>query len=184
SPRSRFTALGSRVLALIGVLLVAGLVALFPGSDEPLGTDAPADVFSAARAGEHIDAIATGPRPLGSTAHADARDHLVAVLEELGWSTRVDSGVGWMARSGEATQRGARVQNIVATRDGTDPTGTVVLAAHYDTVRGSPGAGDDGIGVGTVLEVARAIDSGPPPRNDVVVLLTDGSETGLLGAHR
>ncbi|MGV5046706.1 M28 family peptidase [Rhodococcus pyridinivorans] len=184
SPRSRFTALGSRVLALIGVLLVAGLVALFPGSDEPLGTDAPADVFSAARAGEHIDAIATGPRPLGSTAHADARDHLVAVLEELGWSTRVDSGVGWMARSGEATQRGARVQNIVATRDGTDPTGTVVLAAHYDTVRGSPGAGDDGIGVGTVLEVARAIDSGPPPRNDVVVLLTDGEENGLLGAHR
>ncbi|MBS9373607.1 M28 family peptidase [Rhodococcus sp. B50] len=172
------------VLALLGVLLVAGLVALVPGSDEPLGTDAPADVFSAARAGEHIDAIATAPRPLGSTAHTAARDHLVAALDELGWTTRVDSGVGWMARPEEATQRGARVQNILATRDGTDPTGTVMLVAHYDTVRGSPGAGDDGIGVGTVLEVARALDSGPPPRNDVVVLLTDGEENGLLGAHR
>lgn len=172
------------VLALLGVLVVAGLVALVPGSGEPLGTDAPADVFSAARAGEHIDAIATAPRPLGSTAHTAARDHLVGVLDELGWTTRVDSGVGWMARPEEATQRGARVQNITATLDGTDPTGTVMLVAHYDTVRGSPGAGDDGIGVGTVLEAARAIDAGPPPRNDVVVLLTDGEENGLLGAHR
>ena len=172
------------VLALLGVLLVAGLIALFPGSDEPLGTDAPADVFSAARAGEHIDAIAVAPRPLGSPAHTAARDHLLAALEDLGWTTRVESGVGWMARPDEATQRGARVRNIVATRQGTAPTGTVMLVAHYDTVRGSPGAGDDGIGIGTVLETARALDAGPPPRNDVVVLLTDGEENGLLGAHQ
>ncbi|WP_241385804.1 M28 family peptidase [Rhodococcus sp. CH91] len=171
------------LLALLGVLLVAAVVALFPSSPDPLGTDAPAELFSAARAAEHIEAIAAGPRPLGSAAHTAAGDHLVTVLEELGWTTRVESGVGWMARANEATQRGARIRNIVATKAGTDPTGTVILAAHYDTVRGSPGAGDDGIGVGTVLEVARALDSGRPQRNDVVVLLTDGEENGLLGAQ-
>ncbi|MEU5840636.1 M28 family peptidase [Rhodococcus sp. NPDC047139] len=172
------------LLALLGVLLVAGIITLFPATGRSLGTDAPPDVFSAARAAETIDAIAGAPRPPGSPAHTAARDHLVSTLESLGWTTRVESGVGWMARPTEATQRGARVRNIVATRSGTDPTGTVMLVAHYDTVRGSPGAGDDGIGVGTVLEVARALDGGPPPRNDVVVLLTDGEENGLLGAHR
>jgi Zn-dependent M28 family amino/carboxypeptidase len=78
----------------------------------------------------------------------------------------------------------ALARNVVATWPGTDPTGTVVLAAHYDTVAGSPGAADDGIGMGTVLEVARALSTGgaAPLRNDVVVLLTDAEEPGLLGA--
>jgi acetylornithine deacetylase/succinyl-diaminopimelate desuccinylase-like protein len=78
----------------------------------------------------------------------------------------------------------ALVRNIVASWPGTDPTGTVVLAAHYDTVSASPGAADDGVGIGTALEVARALSTqgAAPLRNDLVVLLTDAEEPGLLGA--
>ena len=59
----------------------------------------------------------------------------------------------------------------------------MLLAAHYDTVAGAPGAGDDGVGVGAVLEAARALTALGPSRNDLVVLLTDGEENGLLGAE-
>src|SRR5690606_16695602 len=76
----------------------------------------------------------------------------------------------------------AFVKNIVATRDGSDPTGTLVLAAHYDSVNGSLGAGDDGIGLGSILESARALGDAQP-RNDLVILFTDGEETGLMGAE-
>jgi hypothetical protein len=58
----------------------------------------------------------------------------------------------------------------------------VVVAAHYDTVAGSPGAGDDQASVAAVLEIARALTAGPPPRSDIVFLLSDGEEPGLLGA--
>ncbi len=61
----------------------------------------------------------------------------------------------------------------------------MLLAAHYDTVPGSPGAGDDGAGTAVVLEVARTLThSGPrATRNNVVVLLTDAEEPGLQGAQ-
>ena len=39
----------------------------------------------------------------------------------------------------------------------------VLLACHYDSVAAGPGAADDGAGVATTLEVARALTSGPPP---------------------
>jgi hypothetical protein len=74
------------------------------------------------------------------------------------------------------------VENVVATLPGTDPTGRVLLAAHYDTTFGSPGAADDKAAVAAVLETVRALVSGEAPRNDVVVLLTDGEEPGMLGA--
>jgi len=177
--RSRY----GNLLALLGVLVAGLVVALLPASPDPLDVDAPPELFSAGRAAEHIDTIAGSPRVPGSPAHTAARDRLISALDALGWDTGIESGVGWAAWPQEPTQRGGRVHNVVAVRPGTDPTGTVVLAAHYDTVRGSPGAADDGLGVGVVLEVARAIDAGPPPRNDVLVLLTDGEESGLLGAQ-
>jgi hypothetical protein len=77
----------------------------------------------------------------------------------------------------------ARVSNIQARIEGTDPTGHVVLVAHYDSAPNAPGAADDGAGVAAILEVARALTSGPPPRNDVDILLTDAEEPGLLGAQ-
>ena len=77
----------------------------------------------------------------------------------------------------------AAVANVIATKPGTASTGTVLLTAHYDTVVGSPGAGDDGIGVGVLLETARALSTAGATRNTVMILLTDAEEVGLLGAE-
>ena len=50
-------------------------------------------------------------------------------------------------------------------------------------VPAAPGAADAGSGVAAILESARAFRSGPAPRNDVILLFTDGEELGLLGAR-
>jgi hypothetical protein len=62
-------------------------------------------------------------------------------------------------------------------------TGTILLLAHYDGRTVSRGAGDDGVGVVTILETLRALQSGPGVANDLLVLFTDAEELGLFGAR-
>ena len=72
----------------------------------------------------------------------------------------------------------------MARRKGVGEGRVVLLTAHYDSVSTGPGANDDGVGVATLLETARALGaSGEHLRNDVVFLFTDSEETGLLGAR-
>ena len=77
----------------------------------------------------------------------------------------------------------AAVRNVVAVVPGSAPTGRVVLFAHYDSVQVSYGGNDDGAGVSTLLETARAVMAGPRPVNDLVFLFTDGEEACLCGAE-
>ena len=50
-----------------------------------------------------------------------------------------------------------------------EPTGRVVVGAHYDTAFGLPGADDNASGVAALLEIARALAKHPPEgRVDVV----------------
>ena len=179
-PGSGRSVAAAAIAALI--LVVVGCVAaLVPPPAH--GVEAPVGEFSAGRALTHVDALAASPRPPGSAGHARAREYLLDELASLGWRTEVQQAVGAVDRGTPGAQPVAAVANVVAALPGTAPTGTVLLAAHYDTVAGSPGAGDDGMGVATVLETARALMTGGPPRNDLVVLLTDGEENGLLGAE-
>ncbi|MEU8249843.1 M20/M25/M40 family metallo-hydrolase [Nonomuraea sp. NPDC048916] len=169
--------------ALVGLVALAALLAvtmldLAPPGPSPAG--APAGSFSATRAFEHVEAVARAPHPTGSAEHDRVRDHLVTRLRALGFETRVQEGVGVLALEHDGVTPMGRMRNIVAVRPGADPTGRVILAAHYDSVATAPGAADDGAGVATMLEVARALPG--PLRNDVVFLITDGEELGLLGA--
>jgi hypothetical protein len=66
--------------------------------------------------------------------------------------------------SGNTTVAG-RVESVVAILSGYDSTGAVVLAAHYDTTFGTPGAADDKAAVAGMLETAHALTSGKPLRN-------------------
>ncbi|NUO49119.1 MAG: M28 family peptidase [Polyangiaceae bacterium] len=54
--------------------------------------------------------------------------------------------------------------NVVAEMRGDDPT-WIVIGAHYDTARGSPGANDNGTGVVALLELARRLRSTPESRS-------------------
>jgi hypothetical protein len=180
--RRRSWWMGAVALAALVLVAIASTVSMVPTA--PLGAEAPAEVFSAGRAMTHIEAVADDPRPVGSAEHAEARAYLVGVLGSLGWRTEVQQSVGMFDFGGDGTQNMAAVANVIATKPGgSDATGTVLLTAHYDTVPGSPGAADDGIGVGVLMETARALNTAGAVRNDVVILLTDAEEPGLHGAE-
>ena len=74
------------------------------------------------------------------------------------------------------------MNNVVATIPGTNPTGSVLMVAHYDSAPSGPGAADNAASVAAILEAMRALKTGPAARNDLIVLFTDGEELGLLGA--
>ena len=60
--------------------------------------------------------------------------------------------------------------------------GRVVVAAHYDTVPGAPGADDNGSGVAAVLEVGRALAKARPALG-ITLAFFDLEELGLLGSR-
>ena len=175
-----------RALIAIGALvLLAVLVAGAKSAERPpspVPASAPETEFSAGRAWRHLERIVGDePTPIGSAGGDEVRDYLVDELSALGLDVEVQEGVG--ARTFDDSTVAGRVENVVATIPGEDPTGRVFLAAHYDTTFGAPGASDDKAAVAAMLETARALTGGERLRNDVVLLLTDGEEPGLLGAE-
>lgn len=174
-------AMTARWVAVLVLVVVAGWSWVDGRGPAPAPADAPAGEFSAGRAMRTVDELARAPRPAGSPAAHRVRDELVDRLSAAGLSTRVHASTGVGGRDG--TLSAAPVDNVVATLPGTDPTGAVVVAAHYDSVATGPGAADDMSSVAAILEAVRALQSGPPLRNDLVVLITDAKEVGLLGAQ-
>lgn len=117
------------------------------------------------------------PHPTGSPALAAMRARIAVMLRELGVTVE--------ERSADACGRYgtcARVHQLVARVRGRDSTGTVALVAHADAVGASGGASDDGAGVAALIEVAR-VTAKAPPRNDVLFVVLEGEELGLIGAE-
>ncbi|NUR92759.1 MAG: M28 family peptidase, partial [Nonomuraea sp.] len=148
---------------------------------QPLPATAPDEQFSAGRALAHLKEFAAVPRPIGSPAGDQARDYLAAQLRAAGLQVEIQRAVGARSAAGLATF--GQVDNIVARLRGTNSTGTVLIAAHYDSAAMGPGASDDGAAVAAMLETVRALRGGPGPRNDIVLLMSDGEEDGVLGAE-
>ncbi|MFG1889712.1 M28 family peptidase [Micromonospora sp. NPDC049051] len=180
---------GRRFAAAVAAL--AALVAVGAGSlldlrtPTPRPADAPPGEFSAARAYEHVGVVAARTHVAGSPANDQVRAHVEGVLRGLGLETEVQDTVAPEAGQLSGAAGGAtlaRVRNVVARLPGTDPTGKVFLVSHYDSVQSGPGGNDDAAGTSTILEVARALATGPRPRNDIVFVLTDAEEACLCGA--
>lgn len=150
------------------ILLAAALGALlgWPRLPNAAGSDAPATGFSADRAMGRIRVWSPEPRPTGSEAHEAVVDSLDHDLTSLGFDVQ--------------RQTPGALTNLVASSPGAGPEG-VWLVAHSDSVAAAPGAADDGLGLGVVLEAARALSVERPPGR-LHVLITDGEERGLRGA--
>jgi Peptidase family M28 len=161
------------------ISVVAGVCASREGTPEPVAATASPEVFSAERALVYLNAFATAPHPIGSPEHDRVRGYLVSQLTNLGLSPEVQLATGVTPRYEVA----GTVENIVARLTGTSgETDAVALVAHYDSVPAGPGAGDDGAGVAALLETLHALRAGPALRNDILFVITDGEEDGLLGA--
>ncbi|MCX5772702.1 MAG: M20/M25/M40 family metallo-hydrolase, partial [Candidatus Hydrogenedentes bacterium] len=105
------------------------------------------------------------------------REYILGALAEIGLQAEVDTAT--------VTARStiSEVRNVLARIPGTASTKAFALISHYDSTSYGPGAADDGSGVATMIETARAIKAGPPLMNDVFLVFTDGEERGLTGAR-
>ncbi|QOW18866.1 M28 family peptidase [Lysobacter ciconiae] len=167
-------------LAMIALFVLSAALSM-RGNQTPaaIGVDAPATVFSATRAATVLARVLGDeqPHPTGSAANAQVRDRIVAELALIGVQAQIQRR---FACGGSTC---ATVENIVARLPGESADQAVLLAAHYDSVGAGPGASDDGAGVATLIESARALLAGPPLVRDVWLLASDGEELGLIGAE-
>jgi Zn-dependent M28 family amino/carboxypeptidase len=112
-------------------------------------TDEEAALAAALR--RHIATIAAREHNL---AHYDELENVARYIE-----TTLHS-FGYAAGQQVFTVAGQHVRNIDATIEpaaGTEDPDVIVVGAHYDSVRGSPGANDNATGAAAVIELARAL---------------------------
>ena len=151
-------------------VLVTATCLLLERPPAPERADCPVERFSAERALEYVKGIARAPHPMGSQENDRVRAYVLDSLRDLGFDPYVPPSP-------------RAPKNVIARRGGQDNTKAIILLAHYDSVGTGPGAADDASGVAAILEALRALNTGAPLRNDLIVLFTDGEEEpGLLGA--
>ena len=165
--------------SLFGLILVLSIVAgLLSFKMVPVSPVASSlQEFSAERAFNHIEAISLNPHPIGSDEIEQVRDYIVNEVTSLGITGQIQETTV-PDYYGINNNELVTIQNIFAVIPGINPTGSIVLVGHYDTVPASPGANDDSSAIATLLETARALLSMPPLQNDVVLLFTDAEEPG------
>ncbi|MDB5736668.1 MAG: peptidase [Sphingomonas bacterium] len=186
----------SRQAAIRAVLLFAVLVlviwlgvrAATPPAALPL--EAPATSFSATRAILDVQAIAIRPHPTGTADNARVSAYLAARLAQIGLQSFTrhyliePKGLERLRTWSHGTSKASELTDVIGILPGRDRAApAVVLMAHYDTVWGSPGGGDDSAGIASALEIVRAIKARDVPARDVILLFTDGEEIGLSGAR-
>jgi hypothetical protein len=166
------------VLFLIGVVYFAINQRPYP---QAVGSDAPGSDFSSARALTYLNNVAKAPHPTGSPEHEEVASYIMRQIVEFGLEPQVQDTT--LTVPGLRGHVAVRVRNIAVRKKGHSNTKAVLLVGHYDSVVGSPGAGDDGTAVACLLESLRALQSGPALRDDVIFLFTDAEELGLFGAR-
>ncbi len=115
---------------------------------------------------EHMEAL--NHERFTDTDRQQARDYASQTLQAEGWITREQSfntGI-----------------NLTAQRPDADPNAEKILvAAHYDSIKGSRGADDNASGVAAALEIARVLGNTSAARTLQIVLF-DQEEAQLLGS--
>ena len=175
SPGIRRIAASVLVLAAVLALSILGEQPPAPKPSAVAETE-----FSAARAVDALRRILKEdvPHPVGSPANDVVRQRILDEFTRLGYQPQVQTTFACSKYASCAT-----VKNVLARLDGTAGGGAVLVAAHYDSVPAGPGDSDDGTGVATSIEIARALKSLPPRQHPVIFLIDEGEEAGLLGAQ-
>jgi hypothetical protein len=85
-------------------------------------------------------------------------DHYAALEEGCRYIQSSFQALGYDAKTQEYTTRGRAVKNIEVEIAGNELAGDViVVGAHYDSARGSPGANDNATGVAAILDLVRLL---------------------------
>jgi len=114
----------------------------------PLPASIPASEFSAERAFRHVEALPDEPRPVGTVAHLQTRNHIMSELQALGLSPQIQETTFVDPQSPVYPGMivAGTVQNVIARLPGTAGNQAILLVCHYDSVATALGASDDDLG--------------------------------------
>lgn len=182
-----FPGLAGCAAALAAVCALAWACLATTALPPPAGAGTPAEDFSAARAALHLQALARTPRPIASSMNEDARNYIVGQLREMGLQPEVQEAT--VVRQSVDNYHNVHVTLAVAHNIVVRKTGValdhahrpaLLLASHYDSEAATLGA-SDAASAAAMLETARAMQTGPAPAGDVVLLFADGDRIGAMG---
>lgn len=163
------------------ILWIALLSLISIQLQQPLAVK-PADSagFSAISAMGHISIMASEIHMSGTKENKKVKNYILSEFAKLDIPT--EEFIGHTKHSwGTGYVRLGRTENIIATIKGKSSDKAVMVVGHYDSVISSPGAADDVHSVACILEVAKLLKDAEH-ENDIIFLITDGEEQGLLGA--
>ena len=175
------------LISLLALGLISVLAFFLGKPPEPLPIDAPLDQFSALRADGYLEHLVSDgiPHPAGSDQNRIVRDKITALLKSFGYQVHLQETEAQIRRTRSAVDpETVPLCNIMARLQGASDEPAIMLVTHFDSVPYGPGASDDGVGVASMLEVARMLKKMDPPQRSVILLFTDGEEYGLLGAKK
>ncbi len=195
--RGRWSVVGSPLTAALGDTSAVPMGELPPRSplvERPVAFSPDRMMEDIARlASEGMKGRANGSPELGEAASFIARRFEEAGLEPGG-------GAGswyqeWVETDGDATMT---LKNVIGRIPGVEVSWkeqSVILGAHYDHLgyggegalalnrgRTHSGADDNASGVAVLLELARVLAGGPPPRRTLIFVAFAGEEAGKLGS--
>jgi hypothetical protein len=157
------------------LLLVIALAIAQLGYWRPLPAYVQDNLFSAERARATLNNLTKFSRFPDTQPHSLANNMLSNQLRSMGYDPQVQNFT--------IPDTSLKGTNLIARLPGTKGTrAALLLEAHYDTNPNMVGAADNASGVAIVLEIARALKSGPALQNDVIILLSDAEELGVFGS--
>lgn len=162
------------------IVILSAIWGFYDASPTTINSPKNETEFSIENALIHLKEISKETHHVGTKAHKDVQNYLVAEFQKLGLQPEIQTQTivnkKWFA--------GTTVENIIVKIEGSEKGKSLVLLSHYDSNPHSAlGASDAGSGVVTILEGIRAyLAKKQQPKNDIIIVISDAEELGLLGA--
>ncbi|XP_077250312.1 Zn-dependent exopeptidases superfamily protein [Tasmannia lanceolata] len=185
---------------LYGIMSFVAYPIIYMKHVKPLAMDAPLDLFSEARAIEHIRKLSKEidgrqeGRPGLDEAARYLKKQMEMFAERAGSNISIEidetlvSGSFNLMFLGHSISFGYRNHiNLlmrISSTDSKDTDPSFLVNGHFDSPLGSPGAGDCASCVASMLEIARLmVDSSWVPPRPIIFLFNGAEELFLLGSH-
>lgn len=153
---------------------------------------------------DNLKEMTVVPHPAGSKELESVRIHILSQIREMGLEPIVETEVytiddiasGLSDEPGEDNEIKNYIRNeahfnendelilknILVKLDAPNTDRGILMMAHYDTEKGTPGAGDDMISVCALLEAMREQSKNNNLKTDIYFLFCDGEEVGAFGS--
>ncbi|MHA2431401.1 MAG: M28 family peptidase, partial [Promethearchaeota archaeon] len=128
-----------------------------------------------------VNLVSFGSRVTGTYSCEKAAEYLYLQFEKMGLESKYHN---WSVHNNKKIPMLFKDKNIIATQRGSNDSyeGDLIFNAHFDAVKNSPGANDDGSGTIAVLAAAYVLSQFEFNRT-IKYILFSGEEQGLLGSH-